>query len=322
MPKKQRPKKGIRASLQQQYQRWLSKRLPKQQAQILNQRRLFIFPTLQGFAFLAVCGLVLIAAVNYQNNLAYIVVFFMLSLLNTGILFTFINVSGLKLEAGDSEAGFAGEHVAFHLKLSQTSQREHHQILLSFKGQTKTQLSLTGGRGQVAELVTQVTKRGVFQAQRICIESIYPLGLIKCWTWIDLDMQALVYPKPIHCDVQYYAGCADEGDTQSHLQGDDFYGLRAYQYGDSLTQSHWPSLAKGQTLQQKQYVNFIAKNNTLDFQQFHQGHREETLSKLCHAVITLNKKNEAFSLILPTTTLGLSSGDKHLHQALAALAVC
>ncbi|MCK5880990.1 MAG: DUF58 domain-containing protein, partial [Sinobacterium sp.] len=127
--------------------------------------------------------------------------------------------------------------------------------------------------------------------------------------------------KPLPCDVQSLSGSADEGDTHSHFQGDDFHGLRAYQYGDSLTQSHWQSLAKGQPLQQKQYVSFIANTKILNFESLHQGNTEVTLSKLCYAIIELTKKNEAFSLILPSTKISLSQGEQHRQQALSALAL-
>ena len=66
---------ALRAFAQARYLQWLSKRMPKQREHVLNQRKLFIFPTQQGFIFLLVCALVLISAVNYQNNLAYVVVF-------------------------------------------------------------------------------------------------------------------------------------------------------------------------------------------------------------------------------------------------------
>lgn len=311
---------ALRAFAQARYLQWLSKRMPKQREHVLNQRKLFIFPTQQGFIFLLVCALVLISAVNYQNNLAYVVVFFMLSLLNTSILFTFINMSGLKLGVADSEAGFVGKHVAFRLTLSSSSKRQHHQLSLSFKHADKTSISLVQANTQRVELTAPVSKRGVYQADRVRVESTYPLGLIRCWSWVDLEMQALVYPKPISCDIKSYIAHADEGELHSSFQGDDFHGFRAYQPGDSLRQSHWPSLAKGQPLQQKQFLSFVSQTNTLDFSQFHHGNIEETLSKICYAAITLNKKNEPFGLILPNAAIGISSGEKHLHQVLAALA--
>ena len=308
------------ASIQLAYMRWLKKRLPKARQQTLNQRRLFIFPTRQGFYFLAVCGLVLVAAVNYQNNLAYIVVFFMLSLFNTAILFTFNNVSGIALSAADSEAGFVGEHVGFKIKLSQTSARTHQQFNVYFKHEAKVQSSLLKQQSELIELLFSVTKRGWVDAPRLCVESVYPLGLIRCWTWIDLDMQALAFPMPIACDTGNLFGAADEGELHSNMHGDDFHGLRSYSPGDPLTQAYWPSLAKGLKLQQKQYLSFVSQEHWLDFDAFHQGNIEETLSKLCFAAIELQHKNEAFGLILSNTKIALSSGDKHLHTVLSALA--
>lgn len=303
------------------YKKWMVKRLPSSQKQILNQRRLFIFPTLQGLGFLVVCALVLIAAVNYENNLAYIVVFFMLSLFNTAILFTFKNLSGLQLEANNSDPGFEGEHVGFKVKLVANSKSQHHQVFLSFKSQIKTTVTLMCKESKTITLLASASHRGLVRADRVRIESTYPLGFIRCWSWIDLDMQALVYPKPIVCDANVFIGSADEGREHGFRQGDDFHGLRAYQFGDSLTQSYWPSLAKGQALQQKQYRSFQSQDHSLNFDNFHQGNLELTLSHICYVALQLNKKNEAFSLMMPSTQLTLSSGEKHLHQVLKALAM-
>src|SRR5690606_27975345 len=59
------------------WQRWLARRIPRARAVTLDQRRIFIFPTPAGLAFLGLLALLLLVAINYQNNLAFALVFFL-----------------------------------------------------------------------------------------------------------------------------------------------------------------------------------------------------------------------------------------------------
>ena len=77
------------------WQRWLGRRIPAQSEVRLNQRRIFIIPTRQGLGFLLLIALLLIGAINYQNNLAYFLTFWLLSLFLVAILHTYRSLSGL-----------------------------------------------------------------------------------------------------------------------------------------------------------------------------------------------------------------------------------
>ena len=59
------------------YDRWLRRRLPPSDRIILEQRRLFIFPTRRGFFFMLTLLVMLLTAINYQNNLVYGVTFWL-----------------------------------------------------------------------------------------------------------------------------------------------------------------------------------------------------------------------------------------------------
>lgn len=83
------------------WQRWLNRRIPPASSVELNQRRVFILPTRQGGAFGLALLVMLLAAINYQNSLAYGLTFLLLSLVRESE----INQKGKARKLWDIEEG-------------------------------------------------------------------------------------------------------------------------------------------------------------------------------------------------------------------------
>ena len=313
----------FKRQIDSRYNSWIRRRIPSETEIELNQRKLFIFPSKEGLVFLMVFILVLVCAINYQNNLIYAMAFFLASLFNSAILFTFYNLSGLKLKIKQSHNNFVGEHIAFDIELmSSNNKKAHHSLKLHFKDQRTTEAPIViSDTSMVTRVYSSAKQRGYFEASRLCVESSYPLGIIRCWTWVDLTQYALVYPKPIQTSPESWLTDSDEGEIHSQFHGDDFHGFKNYEAGDSLTHAYWPSLARGQRLQNKSFNSFVADDHWLDYDQIHRGNIEETLSKLCFLALELEKKGESYGLRLPGKSLAINSGQQHLHDVLSDLAV-
>ena len=78
------------APLRDLYERWLSRRLPRSGRVVLNQKRIFIFPTGYGFFYLLVASLLFIGGINYENNLILALSFLLASLFLVAILHTYL----------------------------------------------------------------------------------------------------------------------------------------------------------------------------------------------------------------------------------------
>ncbi len=62
---------GIRNRFRRRFREWVNRRIPPARSVTLDQKRIFIFPSTTGL-FFALCLLVmLITAINYQNNMSY-----------------------------------------------------------------------------------------------------------------------------------------------------------------------------------------------------------------------------------------------------------
>ncbi len=304
---------------QRRFDRWLARRIPSARSVTLDQRRIFIFPSTAGLCFLAVLAVMLIAAINYQNNMAFALVFFLFSIFIVAILHTFSNLSGLRIEALRGHAAFVGEMAEFDVQLS--SARAHRAIELSWPDAAVARVSLVDTPSATVKLFHRAPRRGWLRPGRLCVQTFYPLGLLRAWTWIDLDIQALIYPRPVlGARPVSEEGDADMGMRSRKRGSDDFYGFRPYRSGDNLRHVMWRAYAKGQPLQTKEFAETHVQSHWLSYDAC-TGEREQRLGVLCHWVLELDRRREVFGVQLPDARLAPASGVEQRERALRMLAL-
>ncbi|MDO8695677.1 MAG: DUF58 domain-containing protein [Pseudomonas sp.] len=311
------------AKLKPRWNRWLVKRIPPAASVLLNQRRIFIIPSRTGAAFAVVLLLMLLAAINYQNSLAYSLTFLLTSLFIVAILHTYRNLAGLTVKALGANAVFVGEHGCFRLQLL-SGNRGHQAIALGWTASDLQVLDVAAADVSDCELRLLATQRGWLRPGRLRVESRFPLGVLVSWSWLDLDQALLVYPRPIAADLPAHAGGgADEEEDGVRIRGqgsDDFQGLRSYQPGDSKKRLHWKAYSRGQGLLVKDFAALAGRDIWLDFNQLG-GDLETRLSQLCHWVLQLSASQQPFGLRLPGLELPVATGVAQRDACLRALAL-
>ena len=306
---------------QQRYERWLKRRIPAARSVTLDQRRIFIFPSRVGLFFFAALAVMLIAAINYQNNMAFALVFFLFSLFIVAILHTYSNLSGLCLEALRGFPTFAGEVAEFELQLRRTRERAYYAIELGWPGEPSARHSLLDTQIATVKLFHRSQRRGWLRPGRLTVQTVYPLGLLRAWTRIDLDIAALVYPRPIAGPRPGGGDDQAENGARALTKGsDDFYGFRNYRSGDNLRHVLWRAYAKGQPLQSKQFAETQVQSHWLSYDAC-EGDREHRLGVLCYWVLEFERKGEVFGLQLPGASLAPDSGAEQRERALRMLAL-
>ena len=304
------------------FRQWVNRRIPAAPEITLDQRRIFIFPSLTGL-FFGLCLLVmLIAAINFENNLSYGLTFLLTTLFVVAILHTYANLSGLTIRALRAQPAFPGQQSEFNLMIERGKQRDHFALYLKWPDSSENLVNLVDEDSVIVQLHMAVDKRGWFSPGRLLLESTYPLGLLRCWTWIDLDLHALVYPRPLpSTDLPGLATDIPDGAAVMVVGNDDFYGFRDYRKGDSLRQVHWKGMAKGQGVLTKHYTAYADRSVWLDWELFPGAGTEERLSYLCYWVLELNGRTEEYGLRLPGVVIQPSVGDKHRDRVLKELAL-
>jgi uncharacterized protein (DUF58 family) len=312
----------LKAQLRTRFQRWISSRIPPSRSVTLDQKRIFIFPSKAGFFFGLCLLLMLVAAINYQNNMSFALTFLLATLFIIAVLHTFANLSGLTIHAVSAQAAFSGQQAEFELLIEKQKSRLHYGLFLKWPTSTEGLINLVEDDSQRLSLHMPVGKRGWFSPGRLLVESSYPLGLLRCWTWIDLDLKSLVYPQPVSCEpITGLATDRPDGSSVAIVGNDDFYGFRDYKEGDSLRQVHWKGLAKGQSLQSKQYAAYADSSVWLDWDAFAGTADERRLSQLCFWALEYERTNTEYGLRIPGTVIPPGLGEKHGRKILKALAL-
>ncbi len=287
---------------------------------ILNHRRIFILPSQRGLGFVVLIVLLLLIAFVYNNNLAYMLAFLLASVFFITILHSYKSLSGLVVQKGRAGAVFAGEAAGFDIHVKNPTDMERHQLLIKLKDSQNLVLQAQSATHVTLYSITQ--KRGWHDAGTVTLSSTFPLGLFRTWSPIRFDLKALVYPKPAHLEIPFpITPSTQVRPGFSRKGGDDFYGLREYQSGDSIKHIHWKAYAKGLGVLSKQYGGESSAEVRLDYEHTPGHNVEERLSQLCRWVVDAEQAGISYGFALPGLTLPPDSGLLHYRKCLEALAL-
>lgn len=316
--------------LQQKLQRcidaWMRARVVRQSGPIrVRHRRVYILPTRFGFAYALLLVVLLIGAMNYGNSMAFMLCFLLTSLGLLGTYHTHANLANLLLSAGATQAVFSGETAGICIRIDNPSAQARPAIRLCWRrgpDQAETIAELGAMTGAAVSLPLPASRRGWLRAGRFRIASEYPLGLFHAWTWAELDITALVFPRPAPPGAM---PPASRGDGRLHAAGDagqdEFSGLRAFQRGDSARAIHWKSLPKASSPLVKQFHAVQAEQRWLDWNTLQTADHEARLSQLTRWVLDAELQHCRYGLRLPGLSIAPGDGEAHRYQCLKALAL-
>lgn len=310
----------------QQYRAdWLDKRIPPASQLRLDRHNLFIFPSRTGRVYLALVVAIFLLGSNYENNLVLALAYLLFSLFVISIYYGHTNLSGLQLEAIAPQPVCAGQPLRFQLRLL-SGARVRHDLQLDADGAVGEYLPQLDDRDQLG--ISFLTgKRGWLRPGRLRLSSQWPLGLLECWTLLDLQQLGLVYPQPMLCDIQLQADDhqpADSATAASPRQSggmDEMQGVRPYRPGESLNQIAWKQVARGRGLVSKEFMTPLPAQCWLELQKTPGNTLEERLSRLCYQVQQLAQQQVHYGLLLGQQRISPGSGDTHQTACLTALAL-
>ncbi len=290
---------------------------------VLSQRRVYILPTGFGFLFAVTVLLVLLASVNYNLSLGYVLAFLLAGLGLVAMLHTWRNLVRLEIKAGRADPVFAGDSVAFHLLLANNANVDRVSIHLEPAGGLPTTLDLAARSSSVAQVYLPARRRGWLHLPRIRVSTTYPLGLFRAWSWVELSLRALVWPRPENGDAPLPERLSGTGEAGAGGRGtDDFAGMREYHAGDSLRHVAWKALARDGRLLTKQFCGQSGQRLWLDFMLMPRPMDDEArLARLARWVLAAEASGDTYGLRLPNEEVEPDSGHIHRDRCLEALAL-
>ncbi|MGB1091344.1 MAG: DUF58 domain-containing protein [Oceanobacter sp.] len=301
---------------------WLERRFPGQSRVSLGYRSIFILPSATGFLFLLLIVVMLVTAINYKNSLIYASTFWLVSIGLVTMYFTFSNLHGLSLTTRRPSACFAGDVVEIPIRLIAPS-HSVWGIRLAFQEQPMRQISVPRREEREFLFSYQTWTRGPLELERLKLESGFPLGLYRAWSWARLEIDGLVYPKPEFMPFVFEGGDLEgelEGATLDQLGNEDLRGIRDYQPGDSLRQIAWKQVAQGRGMKTKEFDSDKGISCWLSWDAA-SGDMESRLSILCGWVLTAHDEGWDYGLQLPGIRIKPDSTDTHRDACLRSLAL-
>ena len=304
------------------FQKWLQNRMPPDSNIRLHQGNIFILPTREGLYFTVVMLLMILAGINYQNSLIFALAFTLVSLFMVSIFHTFRNLSGLVVQGRSARPAFVGEDAEFTVVVSRHGKRTYEALMIGWDVELLQGVDLIDEQEVHARLYVTARKRGRFNPGRMLIQTSYPTGLFRAWSWVDLDLSTIVYPRPLFAgDLPEEITTSAQGESVKRDGADDFHGLREYRDGDPLRHVAWKSYARNEQMQVKEYAAFVDRRIWLDWGWLPGMDRENRLSRLCYWVLQLSRGTDEFGLRLPGIELAPSRGPEHRERVLRELAL-
>lgn len=311
-----------RGVLGQRFSKWLDRRIPPKHRITLSQANIFIFPTRLGFSFGVLLLVLILGAINYQNSLVYGVAFLLGSMFIITILYTFRNLSGLTIELTESGSGYVDEDIEFVVRVERAPGKGREGIQVGWPEGIKQWVEIYHTEANQAKLYVAASHRGWLDPGRLLIETYFPLGLLRAWTWVDLQARGLVYPKPIFQEINQANSFKhrDDGELIDPLGSDDFVDIRDYVPGDPVKHILWRSFARADQVVVKRYASYVEPRLWFDFDDVG-GDVEEKLSRLTGMALQASRTEREFGLRLPGVEVKPGIGPAHLDRVLRELAL-
>lgn len=291
---------------------------------VLVHRRVYIVPTRLGWLFALTLLILLIGSINYALSLGFALTFLLAGMGLVGMVHTARNLARMAISVGRAEPVFAGEAAQFRIYLEARGAFDRPAILARHV-KSRSQLVVDVPVGGTAEVVLAVPaeRRGWLPLGRVMLETRFPLGTFRAWSYVEPDARCLVYPRPERSALPAASAESASGGMRSPVPGnDDYAGLRAYQLSDSPRHVAWKAVARSEDMLTKQFSGEAAAELWLDWSRLPGALSvEQRLSRLAGWVLAADRSGQPYGLRLPGTQVGPGRGDRHRAACLQALAL-
>lgn len=301
----------IRQFARQRLIRWLDRRQPAANPVTVQHSFAFVLPTRFGMSVLLLIVLLYILGTNYQNNLIMLLAYFLLVSWLSCIWLAFANLRGCRISCPANLDAVADADI--NIDCTITAKQQPNALLARWWHQ-----ATHWQHWQQPSIGLQLPPhpRGHYQLPRLAIASVHPLGLMRCWTYLQLDASLWVYPVPI------LAGPNHQHSIDHRSSTDEWVGIQHWQPGMSMRQINWKRFARDARLHTHQFSSQSTADEYWLQLNPQLGNFELQLSDLTARVLQAQQHNLKFGVRLPHKVLGPAQGNPFVTEVLRELALC
>ncbi|GAB6184183.1 DUF58 domain-containing protein [Thermodesulfovibrio hydrogeniphilus] len=166
--------------------------------------------------------------------------------------------------------------------------------------------------------------RGKHKINEIFISSFFPFYFFKRTLRLPVDIEFVVFPKPIKCEIPFIAYESMAKTESSASRGKAFEGelsgVRDYAFGDPLKHIHWKATAKTSSIKTKDFSPPQGNPVIINIDDFN-GSIEEKISKTTYTLIKLHKNGLPVGMKLDKQIFKPDTTQVHIRRMLYALAL-
>jgi len=292
----------------------------------LHRRRIYVVPTRFGMVYSAMLLVMLVGALNYNNNPALLLTCLLAAASYQSVFTGFrmlnrLQLRSLRVHPCHAEGALhlslffdaAGvDRPALHLRMENADMPD---------GQGVVEFSLPGDIETAVPTIIPAPSRGWQSIGRVRVWSEYPLGMFHIWSWLHPDTQALIYPR-IEPNAPPLPESAGDADTVAMRRaGDEFSMLREYHPSDPRRLIAWKASARHDALLVKELERPQSREIVVSWDATAGVDYESRISRLAAWVERAEALRTPYTLSLPSLRIGPAIGPEHQQACLRALAL-
>ena len=312
--------------IRERIQAWLQSRLPRTDTWVLTQRNVYILPTKAGLSFALTLLLMLVASINYQLNLGYVLTFLLAGAGGVSMHLTHNTLRGLTLHMRPAAPVFAGDAATLEVVLGNPG-GPRHAISLHFQDRSGASRSfitvdVPAAGQEITHLRLVLPRRGWHEVPTLVVETAFPFGLFRAWTQWRPALRVLAWPQPEQPApaLPQASALPGAGSAPQRSAGGELDGVRFYRRGDSMRQVVWKKVARSGELVSRETSGSASQELWLDWVHTPGADAERRLSRLSAWVQLADRSGHTWGLRLPGHELPPAVGDGQRRAALDLLA--
>jgi uncharacterized protein (DUF58 family) len=292
--------------------------------------------TAEGLLFLLLTVGVGVAAINTGNNLYYLLLSMMLSLILVSGIAAEHCLRRLTFHRHLPDLCFVNEPTTVTVVVKNEKSRFPSFSLRFLEVMNGAPVDrgllvdrLLPGTTRLLSYPLTATRRGRIHLDGICAVTSFPFGLFVKTAYYPLRDTAIVCPEIMPLDEGLLNNVMARG-HEHHVRrrghGNDLYNLRLYQAGDDSRKIHWVSTAKTSQLIVRETEAEHQRRATIHLATIapatHEAVFEEAVSFTASVVFHLSERNYDLRLVAGSSRSAFGQGEAHRTALLQSLALC
>ena len=275
-----------------------------------------------GTIFIGVTLFMGIAAANTGNNLIYVIVSAMLSVMLASGVASIVNIRKLELKAVPPPEVYAGKKTRIRLIIRRKIALPSFLLKVSC-GEGEGLVPLVWKSPAEVEVPVIFPRRGVIDKLKVKVSSDFPIGTFERTVWVEIPLNLVVFPAELPSEIRF------RGDQKENV-GDRWVDLseRGYEEvkdirdysGEPIKLIHWKLTAKKDQLLVKEMSSLEDRPIVINIDEL-EGDVEKRLSKATFLVNRLMKKGYPVGLALNGRLIPPARGEQHRLNLLRELAL-